>query len=163
MHLCIWRLYFVFCLCLMRSGLFGTTERTKTWLALQDMLAWILTLVSVSFPVVCICVFFLCTVRQCCISHVICYYRCYRTKQEGWFGISWICTDVLPKREVKFAAISFLTIVLFSLCMTSSYCSLPWQGLKAGTKKQKYEKISEKKVSTTIEVIYLHNWLLEFL
>ena len=30
--------------------------------------------------------------------------------------------------------------------------SLPWQGLKAGTKKQKYEKISEKKVSTSIEV-----------
>lgn len=31
-------------------------------------------------------------------------------------------------------------------------CSLPWQGLKAGTKKQKYEKISERKVSTSIEV-----------
>ncbi|RYQ98309.1 hypothetical protein Ahy_B08g094361 isoform C [Arachis hypogaea] len=30
--------------------------------------------------------------------------------------------------------------------------SLPWQGLKAGTKKQKYDKISEKKVSTSIEV-----------
>ncbi|CAN1837048.1 Casein kinase 1-like protein 2 [Linum perenne] len=30
--------------------------------------------------------------------------------------------------------------------------SLPWQGLRAGTKKQKYEKISEKKVSTSIEV-----------
>lgn len=33
-----------------------------------------------------------------------------------------------------------------------SFKSLPWQGLKAGTKKQKYEKISEKKVSTSIEV-----------
>lgn len=29
--------------------------------------------------------------------------------------------------------------------------SLPWQGLPAATKKQKYEKISEKKLSTTIE------------
>ncbi|RDX94337.1 Casein kinase 1-like protein 6 [Mucuna pruriens] len=29
--------------------------------------------------------------------------------------------------------------------------SLPWQGLKAGTKKQKYDKISEKKMSTPIE------------
>ncbi|KAL8522565.1 hypothetical protein ACS0TY_012644 [Phlomoides rotata] len=29
--------------------------------------------------------------------------------------------------------------------------SLPWQGLRAGNKKQKYEKISEKKVSTSIE------------
>nr|GMD32286.1 casein kinase 1-like protein 2 [Ipomoea batatas] len=31
--------------------------------------------------------------------------------------------------------------------------SLPWQGLRAGTKKQKYDKISEKKVSTSIEVL----------
>ncbi|XP_017627161.1 casein kinase 1-like protein 9 isoform X1 [Gossypium arboreum] len=31
--------------------------------------------------------------------------------------------------------------------------SLPWQGLKAGTKKQKYDKINEKKVSTSIEVL----------
>ncbi|CAN6554062.1 unnamed protein product [Malus baccata var. baccata] len=31
--------------------------------------------------------------------------------------------------------------------------SLPWQGLKAGTKKQKYDKISEKKMTTPIEVL----------
>ncbi|CAL5199227.1 unnamed protein product [Lathyrus oleraceus] len=31
--------------------------------------------------------------------------------------------------------------------------SLPWQGIKAGTKKQKYEKISEKKGSTSIEAL----------
>lgn len=31
--------------------------------------------------------------------------------------------------------------------------SLPWQGLKAGTKKQKYEKISEKKMATTVEML----------
>lgn len=31
--------------------------------------------------------------------------------------------------------------------------SLPWQGLKAGTKKQKYEKISDKKISTSIEAL----------
>lgn len=31
--------------------------------------------------------------------------------------------------------------------------SLPWQGLKAATKKIKYEKISEKKMSTPIEVL----------
>ena len=30
---------------------------------------------------------------------------------------------------------------------------LPWQGLKAQNKKQKYEKISEKKMSTPIEVL----------
>ena len=31
--------------------------------------------------------------------------------------------------------------------------SLPWQGLKAATKKQKYEKISDKKMSTPVEVL----------
>ncbi|PIK52404.1 casein kinase 1 protein catalytic subunit, partial [Apostichopus japonicus] len=31
--------------------------------------------------------------------------------------------------------------------------TLPWQGLKACTKKQKYEKISEKKMSTTPEML----------
>ncbi|KAI3469785.1 hypothetical protein Pfo_026448 [Paulownia fortunei] len=31
--------------------------------------------------------------------------------------------------------------------------SLPWQGMKAGTKKQKYDKISEKKMLTPIEVL----------
>ncbi|KAK9066120.1 hypothetical protein SSX86_015522 [Deinandra increscens subsp. villosa] len=34
--------------------------------------------------------------------------------------------------------------------------SLPWQGLKAGNKKQKYEKISEKKVMTSIEIVFCH-------
>lgn len=41
--------------------------------------------------------------------------------------------------------LKFVTSLPFSL-------SLPWQGLRAGTKKQKYEKISEKKVATSIEV-----------
>ncbi|EOA16599.1 hypothetical protein CARUB_v10004767mg [Capsella rubella] len=31
--------------------------------------------------------------------------------------------------------------------------SLPWQGLKAGTKKQKYDKISEKKMLTSVETL----------
>ncbi len=29
--------------------------------------------------------------------------------------------------------------------------TLPWQGLKAATKRQKYDKISEKKMSTAVE------------
>ena len=40
-------------------------------------------------------------------------------------------------------------------CDIPSMYSLPWQGLKAGNKKQKYEKISERKVSTSIEVTCL--------
>jgi hypothetical protein len=35
--------------------------------------------------------------------------------------------------------------------------SLPWQGLKAGTKKQKYDKISEKKMLTSAEVLNFAN------
>ena len=31
--------------------------------------------------------------------------------------------------------------------------ALPWQGLKAATKKQKYEKIAEKKMSTSVDVL----------
>nr|CAD2126745.1 unnamed protein product [Meloidogyne enterolobii] len=31
--------------------------------------------------------------------------------------------------------------------------NLPWQGLKAANKKQKYEKISEKKMSTPVEIL----------
>ncbi len=31
--------------------------------------------------------------------------------------------------------------------------NLPWQGLKAVNKKQKYERISEKKMSTPVEVL----------
>lgn len=31
--------------------------------------------------------------------------------------------------------------------------SLPWQGLKGQVKKQKYEKISDKKMSTPVETL----------
>lgn len=41
--------------------------------------------------------------------------------------------------------------------------SLPWQGLKAATKKQKYEKISEKKMSTPVEVLCKVKILLLFI
>merc|ERR1712194_923843 len=34
--------------------------------------------------------------------------------------------------------------------------SLPWQGLKANSKKEKYEEIMEKKMSTPIEVLCKH-------
>jgi len=34
--------------------------------------------------------------------------------------------------------------------------TLPWQGLKANSKKEKYEKIMEKKMSTSVEVLCKH-------
>jgi serine/threonine protein kinase len=42
-----------------------------------------------------------------------------------------------------------LGIVLIYLCRGK----LPWQGLRAATKKEKYDKISDKKMSTPIEVL----------
>ncbi|KAA3457874.1 casein kinase I isoform X1 [Gossypium australe] len=48
--------------------------------------------------------------------------------------------------------LAFNSLVIFNINAYYFY-SLPWQGLKAGTKKQKYEKISEKKVSTSIEAL----------
>ena len=56
---------------------------------------------------------------------------------------------LLLVNESSFLAFFPLILIQFTqfLCF-----SLPWQGLKAGTKKQKYDKISEKKVSTPIEV-----------
>lgn len=42
-----------------------------------------------------------------------------------------------------------LGILLIYLCRSK----LPWQGLRAATKKEKYDKISDKKMSTPIEVL----------
>ena len=45
---------------------------------------------------------------------------------------------------------------LESLGYVLVYCmngSLPWQGLKAANKKQKYDRISEKKMATPVEVL----------
>ena len=51
-----------------------------------------------------------------------------------------------------------MTLLFFSFFLPKffiyvSYFLQPWQGLKAATKKQKYEKISEKKMSTPVEVL----------
>lgn len=83
------------------------------------------------------------------------YYLRYRTKQEGWFGISWICSSVLPKRKVIVAALCFYGCwwIVVSI-LTFIYCSLPWQGIKTGNKRRKYGIISERKMSTSIEVIF---------
>ena len=48
-------------------------------------------------------------------------------------------------------------ICMSNLILIFGY-SLPWQGLKAATKKQKYDKICEKKLSTPIEVRAYFMW-----
>jgi hypothetical protein len=77
-----------------------------------------------------------------------------RAKSQGWFRVTWICSYVFLKRKVISLSLLLLVISFFNclLFLIWYFFSLPWQGLKAGTKKQKYERISEKKVSTSIEV-----------
>ncbi len=53
-------------------------------------------------------------------------------------------------------ALNFLRATIYKYCPLHRYFnrgSLPWQGLKAKTKKDKYNKISEKKVLTPIAVL----------
>lgn len=49
-------------------------------------------------------------------------------------------------------AFSFSIVVLLISELSNIFFSLHWQGLKAVTKKQKYDKICEKKLATPIEV-----------
>ncbi|KAM3349588.1 hypothetical protein ACQJBY_022488 [Aegilops geniculata] len=50
--------------------------------------------------------------------------------------------------------LQFVLFLCHLVCSNSPpVTSLPWQGLKAGTKKQKYEKISERKIATSIEAL----------
>ena len=73
-----------------------------------------------------------------------------------------MCTDVLLERKVVYRNLigcSISCFILFSgLTNGFASASLPWQGLKAGNKKQKYEKISERKIATSTEV--RHNSLM---
>jgi len=45
---------------------------------------------------------------------------------------------------------------VFYVLMYFNRGSLPWQGLQASSKKEKYEKIMEKKMSTPVEVLCEH-------
>jgi len=59
---------------------------------------------------------------------------------------------------VRYNSLEFLVVLLvhplnFLFFFILEFPSLPWQGLKAGTKKQKYDRISEKKMLTPVEVI----------
>lgn len=61
----------------------------------------------------------------------------------------------IPSSQFKYIYLPILITKIF-------IHSLPWQGLKAATKKQKYDKICEKKLSTPIEVCLtksLGSWL----
>lgn len=60
-----------------------------------------------------------------------------------FFGIRSLVKSFSSSSNSLICLICFLNVPRFSL---------PWQGLKAGTKKQKYDRISEKKMLTPVEV-----------
>lgn len=107
-----------------------------------------------------------------------------RTKQERRSRVSGLCAYVFLTRKVnlikkkKKSLLFFLPFLIMHDLSTGApffsffffsmlhiltyfslllYFSLPWQGLKAGTKKQKYDKISERKMLTPVEVLLRAN------
>jgi len=97
------------------------------------------------------------TYRALCLMILLLCHSC-RAKQKRWSGISWLRAYVFFEGKVKnlidllYAPILNLNICLILFLWWFPCFSLPWQGLKAGTKKQKYDRISEKKMLTPIEV-----------
>jgi hypothetical protein len=90
----------------------------------------------------------------CCL--ILFLWSIHRAKPKRWFRVCWLCLDVFPERKV---IIAFYLAFFFFYCFVENrrldfhfICSLPWQGLQARTKREKYEKIRDKKVSTSIEV-----------
>uniref|UniRef100_A0A8C2NBK9 non-specific serine/threonine protein kinase n=1 Tax=Capra hircus TaxID=9925 RepID=A0A8C2NBK9_CAPHI len=75
-------------------------------------------------------------------------------KPELFQKISYVINEhLIPCVSYKRNSTKYDMESLGYVLMYFNRTSLPWQGLKAATKKQKYEKISEKKMSTPVEVL----------
>ena len=137
-------------------------EKIRTWQELHVTLVWTPTWELVSSPRPLLLHVYVPVSLLTCLSikiwhlFVFCHRWTSRTKPKGWSRVSWLYPYVFPQRKVSLCYTPHSTsfLVLFHCDDTWKYLvfSLPWQGLKAGNKKQKYERISEKKVSTSIEV-----------
>jgi len=59
--------------------------------------------------------------------------------------------SIFNKKNVIISCLGFPTMYSLTTWFLNFF-SLPWQGLQAATKQQKYDKICKKKLSTPIEV-----------
>lgn len=89
------------------------------------------------------------------IDIVCCHFwnsSCVHIISRGWTCVSWGSCVLLLSASTEQSRRDDLESLGYVL-MYFNLGSLPWQGLKAATKRQKYERISEKKMSTPIEVL----------
>lgn len=127
----------IWCLSLWTYGIFyhDMSSKKKCY---HDMMFWICNLYTVD------------------VCFALLLYSCLEWNVSWFFHMQYVL-DVLI-----FCLWSYLSLVLYVFFLFFSFNwswftvrSLPWQGLKAATKKQKYDKICEKKLSTPIEVRFL--------
>merc|ERR1712083_360195 len=72
------------------------------------------------------------------------------------FGLAKKYRDPKTQQHIPYREGKNLTGTARYVLMYFNRGSQPWQGLKANSKKEKYEKIMEKKMSTPIEVLCKH-------
>lgn len=147
-------------------------ERTRTWLEQQDMQVWIPTLELVGFILMVNVDSFIWwfIVSRHAVSRFLANFSCLsasshfdiiidvllhieQSRRDDMESLGYVLMYFLRGRlfKITWFIVSSLTLWYVLICSFVTV-SLPWQGLKAGNKKQKYEKISERKIATSTEV-----------